>query len=273
MSDNQKVVYIISDGTGQSAINILKASLIQFDGIKPVLRVFSKVDNMEKLQDILSKAKDEEAFVSFTIAKHEMREFAHKYCHDNHLIHHDILGPPVKKLSRFLNCEPKELSNLLRRVDERYFRRIHAIEFSINNDDGKNVKKVFDADIVILGLSRTSKTPTSFFLAQQGYKVVNIPLVPNVPVPEEVFKIDQKKVVCLIMDPEVLQKVRMARLKQYKTQKSTYIELKNIIDEVEMVYDLIKKNRQWNIVDTTNKSIEETAREIISLVYGHEVSF
>lgn len=270
--ENKKLVYIISDGTGQSAINVLKASMIQFGESDSALRVFSKVDNEDKIRSIIAKAREEAAFVAFTIAKKETRELVHEVCHNEGLMHHDILGPPIEKLSTFLGSEPKEDANLLRKVDSKYFERIDAIEFSINNDDGKNTKKVFEADLIILGLSRTSKTPTSYFLAQQGYKVVNIPLVPEVPVPEEVFKVDQDRVVCLVMDPEVLQKVRSARLKHYRT-RSSYTELRKIFDEVEMVYDLIKKNRMWHIVDTTNKSVEETAREIIGTVFGQAQEF
>lgn len=270
--DASKLVYIISDGTGQSAINVIKASIIQFDESSSALRVFSKIDNENKVKSILEKAAKEEAFVAFTIAKHSTRELVHKICHNEGLMHHDILGPPIEKLSAYLGRSPREDANLLRKVDSKYFQRIDAIEFSINNDDGKNTSKVFEADIVILGLSRTSKTPTSYFLAQQGYRVVNIPLVPEVPVPKEVFQVEQNRVVCLMMDPEVLQKVRSARLKHYRTQ-SNYTELRRIFDEVELVYELTKKNRMWHVVDTTNKSVEETAREIIGMVFGQHQEF
>ena len=263
----EKLVYIISDGIGQSAINVLKASMIQFDLSSSALRVFSKVDNMGKVKNILEQAKEESAFVAFTFAKQETRNLVHEMCENEGLMHHDVLGPPIEKLSVYLGIEPKEDANLLRKVDSKYFERINAIEFSMKYDDGQDVKKVFEADIVILGLSRTSKTPTSYYLAQQGYKVVNIPLVPEVPIPDEVYQVDQDRVVCLVMDSEVLQKIRSARLKHYRT-KSDYNDLQRIFNEMEMVHELIRKNRKWRIVDTTNKSVEETAREIISMVFG-----
>lgn len=264
---DEKLVYVISDGTGQSAISVLKASMIQFGLSSSALRIFSKIDNPEKIKSTLEKAKRDGAFVAFTVAKKETREFVHELCEGEGLMHHDILGPPIEKLSAYLGIEAKEDVNLLRRVDSKYFERIDAIEFSMKYDDGQDVKKVFEAEIIILGLSRTSKTPTSYFLAQQGYKVVNIPLVPEIPIPEEVYQVDQNRVVCLVMDSEVLQKIRSARVKHYKT-KNNYTDLKHIFYEMEMVHDLIKKNRKWHIVDTTNKSVEETAREIISMVFG-----
>ncbi|BAI80025.1 conserved hypothetical protein [Deferribacter desulfuricans SSM1] len=267
--DDLKRIFIISDGTGQSAINLMRACLIQFEEQHVRLTVFSKVNTKEQIESILNQAREQKAFVAFTLVKKELRRYMHKLCHDYEIIHHDILGPPVEKLSNFLGAKPLENPNLLRRVDDKYFKRIEAIEFTINHDDGKNLKGLKEADIVILGLSRVSKTPTSFFLAQLGYKVVNIPIVPEIPLPKELFEIDQKKIVCLVMDPEVLQKVRMERMKHYKTT-SNYTDLKRIFEELEFVYDLVKKNRQWHIVDTTNKSVEETAREIISCIYGRE---
>ncbi|SEA15431.1 hypothetical protein SAMN05660420_01405 [Desulfuromusa kysingii] len=267
-----KKVFIISDGIGQSAMNVLKASLIQFDVPSSVLRVFSRIDSPARIRGILEKAKEVNAFVAFTIAKHETRELVHQTCQEMGLFYHDILGPPIEKLSTYLGVKPMESANLLRKVDSKYFERIDAIEFTMKYDDGQDVHKVFEADIIILGLSRTSKTPTSYLLAQQGYKVVNIPLMPEVPIPKEVFEVDQNRIVCLIMDSEVLQKIRRTRIQHYKTE-STYTDLRRIFDEMEMVYDLTKKNKQWHIVDTTNKSVEETAREIISMVFGHSQEF
>lgn len=264
---NEKLVYIISDGIGQSAINLLKASMIQFDFPSSALRIFARIDNAERIRNILKKAKAENAFVAFTIVKKEIRKLVHEICLSEGLLHLDILGPPIEKLSDYLGVEPKEDANLLRKVDSKYFKRIDAIEFSMKYDDGQDVNKVFDADIIILGLSRTSKTPTSYFLAQQGYKVVNVPLVPEIPIPEEVYQVDQSRVVCLVMDSEVLQKIRSARVKHYNI-KSSYTDLGHIFNEMEMVYDLLKKNRKWRVIDTTNKSVEETAREIISMVFG-----
>jgi len=268
----QKRVYIISDGIGQSAINVLKASLIQFDVPTSILRVFSRMDNLERIQVILDTAKEDNAFVAFTIAKHEIRDRVKEICQEMGLLYHDILGPPIEKLSTYLGLAPKESPNLLRKVDNKYFERIEAIEFTMKYDDGQDVNKIYEADIIILGLSRTSKTPTSYMLAQQGYKVVNIPLMLEVPMPEEVYKVDQNRIVCLIMDSEVLQKVRDARIKHYQT-RSNYNDLLHIFTEMEMVHELAKKNKKWHIIDTTNKSVEETSREIISAVFGQSQEF
>lgn len=266
-SEGHKTIYIISDGIGQSASNILQACLIQFNLPSSLLHVFSRVTDPNELRNILDTAKERDAFVAFTIAKTDNRNLVHEICQQKEIVYHDILGPPLEKLASYLGSAPKEDPNLLRRVDSNYFKRIDAIEFTMKYDDGVDGTKVTQADIVILGLSRTSKTPTSFFLAQQGYKVVNIPIVPGIELPPALFEIDQSKIICLVMDPEVLQKVRTERIKHYKTHNS-YTDIRQIFDEMEQVYALLKRNRLWRKIDTTNKSVEETAREIITMMFG-----
>jgi len=263
-------IYIVSDGTGQSAMNIMRAALLQFDKPDIKFTVYSMVDSEEQLCSILDHAEKDNSVVAYTMVSKVFRKIVTKYCSDHDLTCVDVLGPPIEQLEKYLGQSALETPGVLRKVDEKYFRRIEAMEFTLTHDDGKSVKGIADADFVVLGLSRTSKTPTSFFMAQQGFKVVNIPLVPEIPIPEEVFQIEQHKVVLLVMDPEVLQKVRSARLRHYRTT-SNYNKLEKIFSEVEFCYELIRKNRKWSMIDTTNKSIEETAREIINTVYGRDV--
>jgi len=264
-------IFILSDGTGQSAIDIMRAALVQFHNHRITFTVFSRVESLDKVQEILEQARTKRAFVAFTFVKQSMRDFVHRYCVRYKLLHYDILGPVIHGLTSYLGGAPLEEPTLLRKTDERYFQRIEAIEFSIVHDDGKSLERLDAADIIILGLSRTSKTPTSFFLAQQGYKVINIPITPPLPLPDTLAETDQRKIVCLKMQPEVLQKVRIARLHHIRSVDNSYIDLKKIYEETEYVEELLKKNRQWKVVDTTNKSVEETAREIIEHVIGKDV--
>lgn len=264
-------IFILSDGTGQSAIDIMRAALVQFKDQRVTFTVFSRVESREKVQEILRQAREKKAFVAFTFVKQSIRDYVHQYCVRYKLLHYDILGPVINGLSSYLGGSPLEEPTLLRKTDERYFQRIEAIEFSIVHDDGKSLERLDAADIIIVGLSRTSKTPTSFFLAQQGHKVVNIPITPPIPLPETLFETDQGKIICLKMQPEVLQKVRIARLHHVRAADNSYIDLKKIYDETEYVEELLKKHRQWKVVDTTNKSVEETAREIIEYVIGKDV--
>lgn len=264
-----KKIYIISDATGQSGLHILRAALVQFEHARTKIMVFHDIDGKVRLKKVLDQAREDTALIAFTFVKKEMRDFASAYCLKNRIFHLDILGPLISNLSSYLQLDPLETPSLLRKVDERYFKRIDAIEFTLGHDDGRGAARLAEADIVIIGLSRTSKTPTSFYLAQEGYKVANVPIVPGISLPEELFKIDQHKIVCLNIDPAVLQKVRMVRQK-HSALKPSYSDFKKVFAEVEYVWDLVKKHRSWKVVDTTNKSVEETAWEIIHHVFGDE---
>jgi regulator of PEP synthase PpsR (kinase-PPPase family) len=264
-----KQIYIISDATGESGLHILRAAIVQFKRARTKMMVFHDIDTKAKLKKVLDQARTNEALIGFTFVKKDMRDYASEYCRKNEVLHLDILGPLINTLASYLNLEPLETPSLLRKVDERYFRRIEAIEFTLGHDDGRGAERLHEADIVIVGLSRTSKTPTAFYLAQEGYKVANVPIVPDISLPEELFAIDQHKIVCLHIDPEVLQKVRRVR-QERSGLKPSYSDLKKVFVEVEYVRDLVKKHRSWKVVDTTNKSIEETAWEIIHYVFGEE---
>src|SRR5512142_2466801 len=206
-----KKIYILSDATGQSALHILRAGIVQFAHARTKMMLFHDVETKAALKKVLDQAKEAKALIAFTFVKKEMRDYANDYCLKHQILHHDILGPLIFNLSAFLRMDPLEEPSLLRKVDEKYFKRIDAIEYTLGHDDGRGAERLREADIVILGLSRTSKTPTSFYLAQEGYKVANVPIVPGIELPDELFAIDQNKVVCLNIDPEVLQKIRRVR--------------------------------------------------------------
>jgi regulator of PEP synthase PpsR (kinase-PPPase family) len=263
-----KKIYIISDATGQSGLHILRAALVQFERSRAKILVFHDIGTKSGLRKVLDQARSDKGLVAFTFVKKEMRDAANDYCLKHDIIHVDILGPLINNLSSYLRLDPLETPSLLRKVDARYFKRIDAIEYTLGHDDGRG-ERMNEADIVILGLSRSSKTPTSFFLAQEGYKVANVPIVPGIPLPEELFQVDQNKIVCLTIDPEVLRKVRLVRQK-LSGLKPSYSDFRKIAAEAEHVWDLIKKHRNWKVVDTTNKSIEETAWEIVHAVSGEE---
>ena len=265
----KKNIYILSDATGQSGLHILRAALVQFKHARTKIMVFHDINSKAALKKVLDQSIADKALIASTFVKKEMRDYAARYCRKNDIYHLDILGPLINTLASYLNLEPLETPSLLRKVDERYFKRIDAIEYTLGHDDGRGAERLKDADIVLVGLSRTSKTPTSVFLAQEGYKVANVPIVPGIPLPEELFLIDQHKVVCLNIDPEVLQKIRRVRQRN-SGLKPSYSDLRKVFAEVEYVRDLAKKHRNWMVLDTTNKSIEESSWEIIHHVFGDD---
>jgi regulator of PEP synthase PpsR (kinase-PPPase family) len=265
-------IYIVSDGTGQTAMDVMRAALAQFESPQVKFTVFSKIDTKAKLRSFLKDAQVNGGLIAFTLAKKAFREEIVGFCVKHRIPFFNILNLPINILSDYLDLKPVENPNLYRRISERYFRMIEALDFTMAHDDGMSTDKLDTADVIIIGLSRTSKTPTSLFLAQQGYRVVNIPIVPEVPLPRALYAVDQKKIVCLTMDPEVLQKVRMARIRKYQTV-SNYTNVRRIFEESEFVHALCAKNRSWKVIDTTNRSVEETCREIINAVFGQEIEF
>lgn len=161
MSDR---IYIISDGTGQSAMSVMKAAILQFDKPDVKFTVYSMVDREDQLVSILNNAKIDNSLIAYTMVTKAFRKIVRKYCEENNMKSVDLLGPALDYLEVYLGSEQLEKPGLLRKVDEKYFKRIEAMEFTLTHDDGKTVKGGIDeADLVILGLSRTSKTPTSFF--------------------------------------------------------------------------------------------------------------
>jgi regulator of PEP synthase PpsR (kinase-PPPase family) len=264
-----KKIFIISDATGQSGLHILRAALVQFEQSRARIILFHDVGAKAGLKKILDQARSAGALIAFTFVKKEMRDYASEYCLKNKIFHLDILGPLISNLASYLDLEPLETPSLLRKVDERYFKRIDAIEYTLGHDDGRGAERLSEADIVLVGLSRSSKTPTSFFLAQEGYKVANVPIVPGIALPEELFEIDQHKIVCLNIEAEALQKIRKVRQKKSGLRPS-YSDIKKVFAEVEYVWELCGRHKQWKVVDTTNKSIEETAWEVIHSVFGED---
>jgi len=156
---------------------------------------------------------------------------------------------------------------ILRMVDERYFKRVEAIEYTVKHDDGKCLTDLDDADIILVGVSRTSKTPLSIFLSHKGWKVANVPLVLNSPLPESLFKVDQRKIVGLLIDSDSLSKIRRNRLEKFgQDPGGEYARLGYIEKEIQYAQELFKQNRRWPVFNVTERALEETAAEIVRII-------
>ncbi len=157
--------------------------------------------------------------------------------------------------------------NVLRNTDESYFKRIEAIEYTVKHDDGKVLNDLDKADIILVGISRTSKTPLSIFLSHKGWKVANVPLVPGSPLPDQLFKVDQRRVVGLIIDMESLQRIRKNRLEKFgQDTGGEYASMAQISKEIEYAEALFKQNRRWPVFNVTERALEETASEIVRVI-------
>jgi regulator of PEP synthase PpsR (kinase-PPPase family) len=177
----------------------------------------------------------------------------------------DLMGPLVARLSEILELAPLAKPGLLRQLDESYFERIGAIDFAVRHDDGRNPDDLLQADLVLVGVSRTSKTPISIFLAYRGWRVANVPIIANLEPPPALFQIDRSRVIALAIHPERLAKLRQARMSRMTRGFSLdYAQMEYIQQELDWA-DLILRRERWAVVDVTNKSIEECAAEIIAL--------
>ena len=204
-------IYILSDATGDTAQKVVEAALKQFAGSEAVLAVVPQVRADDVIEDLVEVAAGEEALVVHTLVDPRKRELLQRLCGDAGVDDIDLIGPLVAKLGAHLALEASARPGGLYTVNDEYFRRIEAVEFAVKNDDGQHPRNLRKADIVLVGISRTSKTPLSTYLAQRGHKVANVPLVMGIEPPSELFGIDQSKVFGLSIRPEALFRIRQAR--------------------------------------------------------------
>jgi regulator of PEP synthase PpsR (kinase-PPPase family) len=259
-------VYIVSDGTGDTAEKVVRAAFRQFRGHTVHMRTFPHIARPDELTNLMRRAARQQALVVTTLVRAEMRELAQRFARDLGVRHIDLFGELLTELQAFLNVAPVGVPGLFRKADEEYFRRIEAIEFTVKADDGKEARVLREADIVLLGVSRTSKTPLSTFLAHKGYKVGNVPIVLDQPPPTDLFKIDQRRIFGLIIEPEALQNIRKVRLRSMGMPAETnYGDIDYILAELEYATGLYRSNPTWPVIDVTNKAVEETAATILNI--------
>ena len=260
-------IYVLSDGTGETAEKVVRAALRQFRGHLVLVRTYGNIASEDELTTLFRTAQRNGALVVTTLVSAEMRILAERLGRDLGVRTGDLLGPLLRQLEGLLDVQPVQVPGLLREVDANYFRRIAAVEFTVKADDGKEPRMLRDADIVLVGVSRTSKTPLSTYLAHKGYKVGNVPLVLDRPPPDELFDLDPRRVVALTIAPDVLRSIRIQRLRAMGVgQRSmNYGEIEYILAELEAAEELFRAHTEWPVIDVTNRAVEETAADILRL--------
>ena len=259
-------VHLVSDSTGETLNTILRAVSPLFDGISVLERSYYLVRSRRQLDKVLEEIESRPGIVIFTIASQELREVLEEKCHNLGIPAMALLDGALNFFSRHLGIAPSVKTGSKQSLDENYFRRIEAINYTLAHDDGQMVHEYNDADIVLVGVSRTSKTPTSIYLANRGYKTANYPLVYGGPIPQPLLELKKPFVIGLKVSPDRLIAIRTNRLLSLNTEANTeYVDEDSVREEVVFANRLFER-QGWNVIDVTRRSIEETAATILNMV-------
>ncbi len=257
-------IYIVSDSVGETAELVTRAAMSQFNGATVEMQRIPYVEDFSTIDEVISLAKLNKALIVYTLVKPEIRKYLQEQAKKENIFAFDILGPLIDKFQETSGVTPRNEPGLVRKLDDDYFKKIEAIEFAVKYDDGKDPNGILKADIVLIGVSRTSKTPLSQFLALKRYKVANVPIVPELEPPEELFKIDPKKCIGLKISPEKLNHIRKERLISLGlSETSRYATMERIKEELDYFHKIAEKIG-CRLIDVTNKAVEETANIIVN---------
>ncbi|MDI6631773.1 MAG: pyruvate, water dikinase regulatory protein [Bacillota bacterium] len=263
----QPVIYIVSDSIGETAELVGRAAVSQFDAGNAEIRRIPYVSHPEEIPAIVAQAAEEGGVIIFTLVMPHLREILLAEAKRHGLPAVDILGPVLDALRRITGREPRFEPGLMRKVDEEYFARVEAIEFAVKYDDGRDPRGITEADVVVLGVSRTGKTPLCMYLAHKRIKAANVPLVPEVPVPNEVFSVPSHRLVGLTIQPDYLFSIRQERLKTLGLPADAeYANAERIRRELAYAEDVMHR-LGCVIIDVTGKAVEETASKVLEVYY------
>ncbi|MGI6488778.1 MAG: pyruvate, water dikinase regulatory protein [Syntrophothermaceae bacterium] len=267
MGKSIPAVYVVSDSIGETAEMVVRAAATQFDSGRMEVRRIPNVADKELLAEVVHQAAENGCVIAYTLVIEELAEFLEVKAREAGVITVDIIGPLINAIKDSSGEEPRREPGLLRKMDEVYFRRVEAIEFAVRYDDGKDPRGVNLADIVLIGISRTSKTPLSMYLAHKRIKVANIPLVPEVNPPEELFDVQKGRVIGLTIQSELLCTIRRERLRALGLMSdANYANPERIAYEIDFARRFMRK-LGCPIIDVSNKAVEETAGKILEIYY------
>ncbi len=258
-------VFVISDGTGETCAAAVRAAMLQFQ-VAWRLRIFGAVRHGSEVRRVLEKAADARALVVFSLVEGLVVEALQHEAERLGVATIDLLGPLIAKVAQRLHAEPRHQPGLLHGFTDEYFKRVEAVEFAVRHDDGANIHTLVDADMILTGVSRTSKTPLSMYLAQRGYKTGNVPLVLGIEPPRVLFEMDPRKVFGLLIDPSSLMPMRRARVRAigsmtYSTAYTNEDAMRRELEESRRLF----REHGWKTVDISGRAMEENASRIVDL--------
>lgn len=262
-------LHLVSDATGETVTSVARACLVQFEGVQPIQHNWWLVRTQGQVERVIAGIEDNPGLVMFTLVDGAVRGLLEEACRHRKIPCISLLDPAMAGLSAFLGEEVRALPGRQYQMDAEYFRRIDAMQFTLTHDDGQLIELVEEADIVLVGVSRSSKTPTSMYLANRGLKCANYPLVPGVPLPPELERVRKPLAVGLTKDPKSLADIRRARLRLLnQTEEADYAQFEKVKEEVQAARRIFSR-LGWPVVDVTRRSIEEASAAIIQLHAKH----
>ncbi|RQD66887.1 MAG: kinase/pyrophosphorylase [Tindallia sp. MSAO_Bac2] len=258
-------ILIVSDSIGETAEQVAKAALSQFDLKEFDIRRHSFVSETGQIDDVLEDSNAEDTIIMFTIVIEEIKEYLLREAAARKILTIDLMSSIMETLEERFGMKPIGEAGMIRKLDEEYFRKIEAIEFAVKYDDGKDPRGLKKADIVLIGISRTSKTPLSMYLAHRNIKVANVPLVPEVKPPKELYDVPSQKIIGLTTDPYKLIEIRKERIKALGLKDgANYASIQRIIEELEYADEIMRK-LSCPVIDVSARAVEESASIILEI--------
>ena len=265
LSSVPRLIFVVSDGTGDTGAAVAKAALAQFQ-VEWKLRRFGGIRQPSLARRVVAEAERAGALVLFTLVDRRVAQALLEEATARGVPTLDVLGGMIAKIAEHVKADPRSEPGLLHGFSDDYFKRIEAVEFAVRHDDGANLHTLFRADLVLTGVSRTSKTPLAMYLAQRGYKTGNVPIVPGIEPPRALLELDPKKVFALTIDPSHLLTIRQARVRALGAPPySTYADPEALIEEVRRARRLYRE-QGWQVIDISGRAAEENAARILRLI-------
>lgn len=261
-------VHLVSDSTGETLNAMARAVCARFDNVLPIEHIYALVRSQRQLDRALGDIEEAPGVVIHTIVDDKLRHALEEGCRKLDMPCIPALDPLVSALSRYLGASTTTRVGAHLRLDNDYFNRMDALNYAIGHDDGQGGQDLDEADVVLVGVSRTSKTPTCIYLAHRGVRAANVPLVPGRPIPEKLLQLKKALVVGLTISPDRLIQIRRNRLLSLnENRQSTYIDTDTVRDEIIQARRLYERHG-WPTIDVTRRSVEETAAAILNLMHG-----